>query len=296
MPDAIAQTTLDTTTSAANATANTASTLPVTEPATALDSTVADTAVAAELNTSGMLDFQQLQSLLETGGPVMMILLGMSVIGLAVFFLKCWQFMQLRLGNTAAIDLALQQWRTKGASAALETLARTKNPIARIAEVAIPLKEREANDDTLIREEVMRIAMRQLANARSHLRVLELIATLSPLLGLLGTVLGMITAFQKLQGAGTAVDPAILSGGIWEALLTTAAGLVVAIPAVVALNWLEKRVESFKLAMEDAMTRLFTIGLTAPSLANNVKRTNTRPARKTAANADSADNDLALAT
>ena len=71
----------------------------------------------------------------------------------------------------------------------------------------------------------------------------------------------MIEAFQRLEEAGTAVDPAVLSGGIWEALLTTAAGLAVAIPAIIALNWLEQRIENFKLAMEDAMTRVFTSSL-----------------------------------
>ena len=85
-----------------------------------------------------------------------------------------------------------------------------------------------------------------------------MIAALSPLLGLFGTVLGMIEAFHRLEDAGTAVDPAVLSGGIWEALLTPAAGLAVAIPAIIALNWLEHRIDNFKLAMEDAMTRIFT--------------------------------------
>jgi len=125
--------------------------------------------------------------------------------------------------------------------------------------VAISLKSQATIADTLIREEVMRIAKRQLALLKSHLRILEVIASLSPLLGLLGTVLGMITAFQQLQHAGTQVDPSVLSGGIWEALLTTAAGLMVAIPTVIALNYLEHKIERFKLALEDLMTQVFTV-------------------------------------
>jgi biopolymer transport protein ExbB len=66
--------------------------------------------------------------------------------------------------------------------------------------------------------------------------VLELISTIAPLLGLLGTVLGMIAAFQALQESGSRADPAILAGGIWEALLTTAAGMAVAIPASITLD------------------------------------------------------------
>lgn len=114
------------------------------------------------------------------------------------------------------------------------------------------------------REEVLRVAKDLLERLRSHLRVLEVIATLSPLLGLLGTVLGMITAFQALESAGNRVDPAILSGGIWEALLTTAVGLSVAIPTVVALNWFERRIERTAHEIEDAATRVFTADIANP--------------------------------
>ena len=81
------------------------------------------------------------------------------------------------------------------------------------------------------------------------------------MLGLFGTVLGMIKAFQRLEEAGSQVNPAILSGGIWEALLTTAAGLAVAIPAVAALNWLESKLDRLTHHMEDGLTRVFTAGL-----------------------------------
>ena len=66
-------------------------------------------------------------------------------------------------------------------------------------------------------------------------------AQIAPLLGLFGTVLGMIDAFRALQSAGTAVDPTVLAGGIWVALLTTAAGLAVAMPTSLLLTWLESR-------------------------------------------------------
>ena len=62
---------------------------------------------------------------------------------------------------------------------------------------------------------------------RSHLRVMEVIANLAPLIALLGTVLGMIEAFQAMELAGKQVDPSVLSGSIWEALLTTAVGLII---------------------------------------------------------------------
>jgi biopolymer transport protein ExbB len=78
-------------------------------------------------------------------------------------------------------------------------------------------------------------------------------------------VLGMIEAFQRLQAAGSQVDPAILSGGIWQALLTTAVGLTVAIPVVLAHAWLERRVEHCGHQMEDAATRVFTRAVAVPA-------------------------------
>ena len=95
----------------------------------------------------------------------------------------------------------------------------------------------------MIREEIERLGLGILSRLRGWLKPLEVIASLAPLLGLFGTVLGMIEAFRQMEAAGNQVNPTVLSGGIWEALLTTAVGLAVAIPAVVALNWLERRVE-----------------------------------------------------
>lgn len=113
-------------------------------------------------------------------------------------------------------------------------------------------------DVALIREEVERSAINQLNQLRSFLRPLEIIASLSPLLGLLGTVLGMITAFQKMEGAGSQVDPSVLSGGIWQALLTTAVGLAVAILVVTMHSWLERKIERIANNINDAVTQVFT--------------------------------------
>jgi biopolymer transport protein ExbB len=92
---------------------------------------------------------------------------------------------------------------------------------------------------------------------------LEVIAALSPLLGLFGTVLGMIKAFQKLELAGSNVDPSILSGGIWEALLTTAIGLAVAIPAVLLVNYFDRIIDRTRHQMEDAATQIFVANRTS---------------------------------
>ena len=200
----------------------------------------------------------QLYAFVETGGPVVIILLAMSVIGLAVLLLKLWQFFYLGLSRTQFLTSALDAWRHQNLAEMHRILQKSKNPIARVVEHATAICVDQKIDQNTAREEVLRVAALQLANVRSYLRVIEVIAALSPLLGLFGTVLGMIEAFQQLEQAGAKVDPAILSGGIWEALLTTAVGLAVAIPAIIALNWLEQKIDNFKLAMEDAMTLVFT--------------------------------------
>jgi biopolymer transport protein ExbB len=111
--------------------------------------------------------------------------------------------------------------------------------------------------DSAAREETTRIAKAALADARRGLRALELIAAIAPLIGLLGTVLGMIEAFQALQAAGNRADPAALAGGIWQALLTTAAGMAVAIPAAMAHSWFESVVDRVQADLEDLATRVF---------------------------------------
>ena len=115
-----------------------------------------------------------------------------------------------------------------------------------------------------------------LQNMRAWFRPLEVIASLAPLLGLFGTVLGMITAFQQLESAGNQVNPAILSGGIWVALLTTAVGLAVAMPVVVILNWLERRVDRLAHNMDNYVIQLFTQDLSTdkavPASAANSSR------------------------
>ena len=138
---------------------------------------------------------------------------------------------------------------------ARKSVAGRRSIRARVAHAAMAAID--AMPEAAAREETARIAKKELGNAATGLRALELIATIAPLLGLLGTVLGMIAAFQALQEAGNNADPALLAGGIWEALLTTAAGMAVAIPASVALAWFEAVIDRIRRDLEDNATRLF---------------------------------------
>ena len=91
------------------------------------------------------------------------------------------------------------------------------------------------------------------ARLEGGFRLLDNVAQLAPLLGLFGTVLGMIEAFQSLQDAGAQVDPSLLAGGIWVALLTTAVGLAVAMPTAMVLSWFEARMDAERVTAERAI-------------------------------------------
>ena len=81
-------------------------------------------------------------------------------------------------------------------------------------------------------------------------------ASIAPLVGFLGTVTGMIRAFMQVQAHGGNADASLLAGGIWEALITTAAGLTVGIPALIFYNWLQGKVERFVFEMSESSTEL----------------------------------------
>lgn len=215
------------------------------------------------LESTGMsaTSYGQITELLNAGGPVLLVLLVLSVVGLTIFLLKWWQFTVLKLDSRDAPSRALRLWQENQPDAAVELVSERRQPVAQVLSVIMRGLRRPDIDVATVREEAVRVASAQMENLRSHLRALEIIGTVSPLLGLLGTVLGMIQAFQQLELAGNQVDPAILSGGIWQALLTTAAGLAVAIPAVLAHAWLERKVERCGHCMEDAVTQLFTRNL-----------------------------------
>ncbi len=218
-----------------------------------------------------------LVELLAAGGPVVAILLVISILSVALILLKLWQYGRL-LGGHGEVEAALAQWRQGQGEAACARLDDSRKALARPVAVALTWL-RAGRDPALVREEAARVALLELDGLRSHLRLLELIGALSPLLGLLGTVLGMITAFQALQNAGAQVDPALLSGGIWEALLTTAVGLIVGIPAVAAAQLFDRLVERQRIAMESALTQVFTAPAVAAPPAETPDRA-TRPARQ----------------
>lgn len=195
---------------------------------------------------------------LQLGGPVMGVLLILSIAALTLILLKLWSFFESRIGARDYIPLLIEAVHRQQWELAAQTLRSRRGPLPEILLLAVQARRDPSLSQADAREQVTAFAAERIDEARSLLRPLEVIATLAPLLGLLGTVLGMIEAFQRLQAAADRVDPAILSGGIWEALLTTAAGLMVAIPTIAMVNAFERTVERLHRDTESALTRVFT--------------------------------------
>ena len=196
-------------------------------------------------------------AMIRDGGWTMWLIAALSVILLAVVLWKVLSLWRLGVWGGRHSRRALELWAQGDRRAALDQVRGRPSARARVTQAAIGTSLDPAFDDQAAREETARVARQTLYRSREGLRALELIATIAPLLGLLGTVLGMISAFQVLQTSGNQADPSDLAGGIWVALLTTAAGMAVAIPAGVALSWFESISDRLQSDLEDLATRVF---------------------------------------
>lgn len=200
----------------------------------------------------------ELVQFLGAGGLVLWLLACLSVGALTVMLAKWWQWWHQRPRPRGVVEQALSHLTDGDRTHALRLVRGQRNPRARLLSHVLDMLEAGTLAVEEVRAESIRLARAATAALDRHLRILEVIASLAPLLGLFGTVLGMIDAFQALEAAGRQVNPAVLSGGIWKALLTTAAGLAVAIPVSMANSWFERRVEVESAAMLDALERTFT--------------------------------------
>ena len=198
-------------------------------------------------------------NLLAKGGPVMFILLGFSIFAFAIIFIKLIQFFSAALSRTDKIEEILSRLNGSNSKKLLVEIQKIKNPIARIIEVVIITKSDRRFDKESREAEISRIISIEIRILENYLGGLEVIANISPLLGLFGTVLGMIKAFLNLEKAGSQIDPALLAGGIWEALLTTAFGLAIAIPALAAYHLFENKISNTRDKINDAVTRTNTL-------------------------------------
>ncbi len=188
-------------------------------------------------------------NIIVEAGVTMWLILFCSVLAVFVFIGKWFQFHRAQINVRELVSGLVNVLRRDGMIEALTLCDNTPGPVARILTAAIQAYQNE--DD--IRQAIDDAVLVELPLLESHINILGTIAKVAPLLGLLGTVLGMQETFSAMRNSMALND---LSGGISTALLTTGAGLVLAIPCLIAYNYLVARVETFCIEMEKASSEI----------------------------------------
>lgn len=184
--------------------------------------------------------------LISRGGPLMIALLICSILAVAIIIERLFSLRRsriLRIDVLMEIEIAIKKGDI---SSALEQARETASSMTRIAEIALINSDKSKADMKSAIEEAGRMEVPRL---EKFMTILQTITVISPLLGLLGTVTGMINVFQTIVSEGTG-NANILAGGISEALLTTATGLSIAIPTLIFYNFFNKRIEHLIVEME----------------------------------------------
>ncbi len=196
------------------------------------------------------------QQLTSVGGPVLLALFVASMVATVTSIFKILQFRQMGVGHREDVDSSLAKWGIGAKADAYDLASESDTPVAKVAARAMHSLALAPNDYELAREQAFHVGRDILDKLARHLRILESIVQAAPMLGLLGTVLGMIDAFGELSKGDGAVDPTQLAGGIWVALSTTAFGLMIAIPFYFIVNWFEARIERERAAMVSAISTI----------------------------------------
>jgi len=190
---------------------------------------------------------------LAQGGFLMYVILGCSILGLGIFLEKVFHLHRAAIEPGPFLREIRGLVQAGDISAARSLCGRTPGPVAHIVQAGLA---RAGYPRAEIKEAIQDAGLREVSRLESRMGVLATVAHISPLLGLLGTVLGMIRSFQAIERLQGAVNPSDLAGGIWEALLTTAFGLIVALGAFVGYNYLVSRVGRIVMEMETSAVEL----------------------------------------
>jgi len=197
--------------------------------------------------------------LINKGGPMMYLIVLASILALGVVIERIYALNKARIDSDKFMDGIIGVLKRNKIIEAVEMCNSTPGPVAHIIKAGILKHDRSRPE---IKEAVEEAAELEIPRLEKHLPILATIAHITPLLGLLGTVTGMIRSFQIIQAKAASmvpVNPGDLAGGIWEALLATVAGLSVAIPAYVAYNYLTSQVDGFVYDMEKSAMDLVNL-------------------------------------
>lgn len=178
----------------------------------------------------------------------------LSFVALGVGLFKFLQFIKLGVGRRAEADKILDDWLSGRVDEAVAAAGQRRSVLTRILHAVFSGIQARPSDVSYAEELSRQTALIELAGMGERMRALDMVVQAAPMLGLLGTVLGMIDAFSVLASTDGAVDPTALAGGIYVALSTTAAGLVIALFAFFIATWLEGRIERERNMIEALMS------------------------------------------
>ncbi len=185
---------------------------------------------------------------LAKGGVLVGPILFCSVLALAIFLERLIRFSKIRIRGFKLVEKVAQHLRDNEHIKALDLARGSRSPMGHILAHAIEVMDQ---DRETIETVIVHSTEEEVRELSQYLQALATIGSIEPLLGLLGTVIGMIKAFMVIQQMGGKVNAAVLAGGIWEAMLTTALGLAVALPTIVAHSYLISRVDRFEAQLQD---------------------------------------------
>lgn len=184
--------------------------------------------------------------LFTKGGPLMYPLLLCSIITVALSLERTYHY--IKAEGSKHFDLKAKELIMRGEyDNALHFAQETPGPVAAVVAAAL---ENRGQKKSLIEDAISARGSYELKRLNEHLHILELTGRIAPLIGLLGTVMGMVQAFKTLAVLKGTIDPSLLAGGIWEALITTVAGMCVAIPALIFHHFFEDKVKSWAFRMK----------------------------------------------
>ncbi len=193
--------------------------------------------------------------LLAKGGVLVLPILLCSVLAAAIFFERIIRYSRMRSRGTGLAEKVIRLLRVGDVKAAQEKAISSNSPMGRVLARVIPFRNR---DRETIETVIIHATDEEVRDLSSYLQALATIGNIAPLLGLLGTVMGMIKAFMAIQQMGGKVNASVLAGGIWEAMLTTALGLAVALPTMVAHSYLVARVDKYEARLNDGAVMFMT--------------------------------------
>ena len=189
---------------------------------------------------------------IEKGGLIFSILLMMSAIGLTIIIYKFFELYLFKKNDFKKIDYLINE--SSSITQFEKNLEHLKDNNFLKEIVNIIKKKSETQHD-----QILILIEKETEKLNRFMPTLEIIGQVSPLIGLLGTVIGMIDSFNELELGGSLVDPSILAGGIWTALLTTAMGLIVAIPALISHYFFDRNILIKHKSTEELAHKLINI-------------------------------------